>query len=161
MPGWVADILFKLGEHVLPSIVRLIYKENRFREQIKIRARGEGDCVQWQLGELPSVRFWLHVTNSTPFEIQIDRLYGWVVYGSYIAQFIQLKRYIFSSSEDKEIYIETSLTSTQVEMIKKQHQPRPDTRLEVNAYVMSAVWDTELIGRTLHPGGVRFSPPLQ
>jgi hypothetical protein len=154
MPGWISDILLKIGEHLLPSLVRFFYKEQRFREQIKFSGRPEGDSVVWAGGELPYLRIWLHVTNLTPFDVTIDRVSGRATYGCQLAQFFVLERQKIPSASDGEMLVECYLSRDQIEMVKRQY-PKEETQVSITAFVQSDVWNTE-VTRSFRIAGVKF-----
>lgn len=137
------DFSFKALALVLPPVVRWFYKPEKFAEGIKVRIRGDGDGVTYNGGELPNVRIWLLVTNLTPLEISIDRIYGQIFYGCQISEFSHLKRYVLPPAQEKEIFVEFSLTDHQSQFIKR-NLGKNETRLSLGAYITSKVHHVEL-----------------
>ncbi len=147
------DFSFKVLAFFLPSVVRWFYKPGKFAEGIKIRIRGEGDGVTYNCGELPNVRIWLLVTNLTPLEISIDRIYGQLFVGCQLAEFSHLKRHVLPPAQEKEIFFEFSLTDHQSQFIKRS-LGNSETRLSLGAYVTSNVHNVEL-ARQIGTGNVQ------
>ena len=139
----IKDFSFKFLAFVLPSVVRWFYKPVKFAENIKVRIRGEGDGVTYDCGELPNVRIWLLVTNLTPLEISIDRIYGQLFFGCQLGEFSHLKRHVLPPAQEKEIFVEFSLTDHQSQFIKRNLR-KNETRLSLGAYVTSSVHNIEL-----------------
>lgn len=137
------DFSFKALAFILPPVVRWFYKPGRFAEGIKVRIRGEGDGVTFDCGELPNVRVWLLVTNLTPLEISIDRIYGQLFYGCQVGEFAHLRRYVLPPAQEKEVFIEFSLTDHQSQFIKR-NLGKNETRLSLGAYVTSRIHSIEL-----------------
>lgn len=137
------DFSFKALAFVLPPVVRWFYKPGKFAEGIKVRIRGEGDGVTYNYGELPNVRIWLLVTNLTPLEISIDRIYGQLFYGGQVGEFGHLRHYILPPAQEKEIFVEFSLTDQQSQFIQR-NLGKNETRLSLGAYVTSRIHNIEL-----------------
>lgn len=137
------DFSFKVLAFLLPSVVRWFYKPGKFAEGIKIRIRGEGDGVTYNCGELPNVRIWLLVTNLTPLEISIDRIYGQLFFGCQLGEFSHLKRHFLPPAQEQEIFVEFSLTDRQSQFIKR-NIGKSETKLFLGSYITSKVHSIEL-----------------
>lgn len=138
------DFGFKLLAFIFPSVVRWIYKPGRFDEGIKIRIRGDGDGVTYNGGELPNIGIWLLVTNLTPFEISFDRIYGKIYSGCQVGDFGHLQRHVLPPAQEKEIFVEFSLTEHQ-SMFIKRNLGKNDTRVSLGAFVTSKIHSIELV----------------
>jgi hypothetical protein len=137
------DFLIKVLGLVLPFVVSWFYKPAKLDKGIKIRIRGEGDGVAYFCGELPKVNIWLVITNLTPFQVEIDRIYGQLVYGCVIGEVIHLKRHSIKSAEEKEVLLQLSLNEYQEKHIR-QNLEKVETKLYLGAYVTSKIHNIEL-----------------
>lgn len=150
----IKDFLLKALGLVVPFVVRWFYKRGKFTNCIKVRVRGEGDGITFNCGELPSVRLWLVLTNFTPFEIEFERIYGQIVYGSAIGEFLHLRRYVLPSAQEKEILVEFWLNESQVKYLR-QNQGKNEARLYFGTYITSSIYCLEL-AKEIGTNNVRF-----
>ena len=137
------DFSLKALGLVMPFVVRWLYKPAKLANGIKVRVRGEGDGVTYNCGELPNIRIWLLVTNLTPFEIEIDRIYGQLAYGCVIGEIFHLRRHVLPPAQEEEILIEVSLNEHQVQHIRR-NVGKLETKLYFGAYVISKIHSLEL-----------------
>lgn len=148
------DFSLKVLGFVMPFVVRWFYKANKLANGIKVRVRGEDDGVMYNCGELPKVRIWLLVTNLTPFQIEFDRIYGQLAYGSIIGEFAHLKRHVLPPAEEKQVLVEISLNELQANYIR-QNFGNAETKLYLGAYVISKIHSIEL-SREIGTNNVRY-----
>lgn len=153
------DFLLKAFGHVLPIVVRWFYKSTKFNNSIKIRIRSEGDGITYNCGDLPNVRIWLLITNLTPFQIEIDRIYGQLAYGCVIGEVSHLKRHIIPPTEEKEIFIEASLNEHQNQHIRNNYG-KVETTFYLGAYIISNIHSIEIVReiKTNHVRHINCAP---
>lgn len=137
------DFVFKAFAFILPSVTRWLYTPEKLDNGIKMRIRGDGDGITYNGGELPNVGIWLLVTNLTPLEIVFDRIYGQIHYGGLVGEFGHLQRYVLPPAQEKEIFVEFSLTDHQ-SMFIKRNLGKNETRLSLGAFVTSRIHSVEL-----------------
>jgi hypothetical protein len=147
------DFALKALGFIMPFVVRWFYKPAKLDNGIKVRVRGENDGVIYNCGELPTARVWLHVTNLTPFEIEIDRIYGQLAYGCIIGEIVHLRRHVLPPAQEKEILIEVSLNEHQVLHIRR-NVGKVETKLYFGAYVISKIHRLDL-AREINTNNVR------
>lgn len=147
------DFSLKALGFVMPFVVRWFYGPEKLANGIKVRIRGEGDGVTYNCGELPSVRVWLVVTNLTPFEIELDRIYGQLAYGCVIGEIVHLRRHFLPPAQEKEVLVEVSLNEHQVQHIRRNFK-KLETKLFFGAYAISKIHSLEL-SREISTNNVR------
>jgi len=147
------DFLLKVLGFVMPFVVRWFYKPAKLANGIKVRVRGEGDGVAYNCGELPNVRVWLLVTNLTPFQIELERIYCQLAYGCVIGEIVHLRRHVLPPAQEMEILIEVSLNEHQVQHIRRNFG-KVETKLFFGAYVISKIHSLEL-SREISTNNVR------
>lgn len=148
------DFSLKALGFLMPFVVRWFYKPAKLASGIKVRVRGEGDGITYNCGELPNVRIWLLVTNLTPFEIELDRIYGQFAYGCIVGELVHLRRHVLPPAQEKEILIELSLNEFQVQHIRRNLE-KMETKLFFGAYVISKIHGIEL-SREIGTNNVRY-----
>lgn len=155
MKDLLADISFKLVAYLLPWIVRHFYKAERILEKVKIRVQNEGDGITFNCGELPNVRIWLRITNLSPIELVIDRIYGHVFYGSPLVEFTSLDRRVVPTSSEIEFLIECALTQEHVQFLRRNFK-KQDSWLLLSAFVHSRLHNFEIKERQVRAKNVEF-----
>ena len=148
------DFLLKVLSFIMPVVVRWFYKPAKLDKGIKVRVLGEGHGVTFNCGELPNVRIWLLVTNLTPFQIEVDRIYGQLAYACVIGEVAHLKRHVIPPTQEKEILVEVSLNDHQQQHIRRNHG-KAETKFYFGAYVITKIHRIELT-REISTNNVRY-----
>jgi hypothetical protein len=137
------DFGLKAAGHLVPFAVGWFYKPGKIAADLKFRVRGEGDGVTLEDGELPKVRIWFLVSNLSPFTVDIDRMVVQLVYGGVVGEILDVRKRTLGPSKEGEWLVEGSLNENQVAYIRKQRGNRPETRLNVTAFVHSKLHNFE------------------
>lgn len=153
----LTDFLFKLAALILPWVVKRFYGTEKLSSDIKIRVMNEGDGIVFNCGELPNVRIWLRVTNLSPIEIEFDRIFGHVYYGSQLAEFQDLQHRRIPTAGESEFLIEISLNVEHVSFLRRnRHQQGFETSLSLSAFVESRLHNYQLPFRQVRAKNVSF-----
>lgn len=138
----------------MPFAIRWYYKPGKIDGLIKIRVRGEGEGIVFNCGDLAGARIWLHLSNLSPFVLEVDRLYGQVTLGNVVGTFAYLRKEQLKPATEKEILIEMSLTESQVKYIKQYRDSQP-SRVFLNGFVVSKIQSFE-VSRQIDTNNVQF-----
>jgi len=137
------DLLLKTLGALLPILLGWFYKPEWIDSRIKLRVDSEGDGVTVQGGELPYLRIWFHVTNLSPFTIELDRVITQMqLRGRVIGEFSHLHKHIVKPSSEERFLLEGSLGANQLEYLERQeanHYPNLYLTVYANCRVHSLV----------------------
>lgn len=150
------DFFFKLAAYVLPWAVRRFYYAEKIADHIKVRVCNEGDGITFSGGDLPTVRIWLRITNLSPIEIEFDRIFGHVFYGSQLAEFQDLQRRRIQPASEIEFLIEAHLTSEQVEFVRRNMSNKFETSLSLSAFLHSCLHNFQIPFRQVRTKNIDF-----
>ena len=148
--------LLRTAAWALPTVAKRIYDEEKLTSKIKIRVRSEGDGIVINCGEMPYVHIWLRITNLSPIDIEIDRIFGEIYCGSKLANFQDLNRREVKTSTESEAYINVSLTSEHSAFLRRNRQNNFQTTISVSAYIYSTLHNYQLPVRELQVRNPEF-----
>lgn len=155
--GLITDFSFKFAALLVPWIVRRFYGPERLTSAIQIRVMNEGDGIVFNCGELPNVRIWLRVTNLSPVDIEFDRIFGHVYYGSQLAEFQDLQHRRIRNAAESEFLLEAALSGEHVNFLRRnRNQQGFDTSLSLSAVVKSRLHTYQLPFRQVRAKNVAF-----
>ena len=153
----ITDFSFKLAAILFPWIVRKFYGQEKLVANIQIRVTNEGDGIVFNCGELPNVRVWMRITNLSPIEIEFDRIFGHVNYGSQLAEIQDLQHRLIRTASESEFLIETSLTGEHVNFLRRnRNQQNFKASLSISAFVKSRLHNFQLPVRQVRAENVSF-----
>lgn len=151
------DFLFKLAAILVPWMVRRFYGPDKLGSAIRIRVTNEGDGITFNCGELPNVRVWLRITNLSPIEVEFDRIFGHVNYGSQLAAFQDLEHRRVPPSSEMEFMIEASLNGEHVNFLRRnRNQQNFKASLSLSAFVRSRLHNFQLPFHQVRAENVSF-----
>lgn len=153
------NTLVRLLVNIAPFMLRLFYKQEQLANKVKIAIRSEGEGVYIQVGQLPSARVWIGITNLTPFTIEVDRIVSKLTYGHQIAKLTSLDRRTIKSTEEETFLLEESLNESQVEALKDKSNT-DEARLEIYAFFISKVHNFAINHRYINTRNVQVTPKL-
>lgn len=128
-------LLSHLGKiaHYIPGVfLRWYYTEEKLARKISVSVRGDGEGVYFHHGTPGSVRIWLTVSNFLPFDVEVDRITGSVSCGHKVAELAWMEREKIGGSSQRELLVETTLSSDQLQAVARFCGERDSTRLTLN-----------------------------
>jgi hypothetical protein len=137
------DFALKILGIIMPFIARWMYKSKTFDASIKIRISSEGEGITYNCGELPTARIWLLISNFTPFQLEIDRIYGQLAYGGVFGEITHLERHCIKPAQEEKVFIQVWLTEHQVQYIRRNAN-KNESQIYLSAYVISKIYNLKL-----------------
>jgi hypothetical protein len=96
------------------------------------------------------------VTNLSPIDIELDRVFGQVFHGSKLADYQDLNKRVLKTADEIEFLIETALTGEQVTFLRKNQHQKFDTYLSLSAHINSRLHTFQLPAREVRTRNVEF-----
>jgi hypothetical protein len=132
--GWVSE----MGLKYLPKwLSHRIYPIKRINSEIEIKFRSTVPIHIYH-SDLPRISLYLEITNHSPMDLVLDRLFMRVQISSSPVLFgVELKRHEIPKRDTTPIYFEDILTSVQDNYLKSKRHPRTELIEQINVEVMA------------------------
>lgn len=144
----VTGMIMRALSHVVPSVLRWYYTEQRLAKRIRITVSGEHEGLVVNCANIPDARVWFEVTNQSPFPIEIRALSADLMWGGRVARFISIKRTELAAHSIEQVLVETTLTHEQAEKIRV-FDAKQDPRLSVHVEMHCRLRHFALFGREI------------
>lgn len=128
-----SSLVFKFMGKLFPFVVRLFFKPEKLSEKIEITVNPQDEGIRINAGQGASARVWLKITNFSPFPVEVDRIFCVLSLENKVADLCYLHRKTIEATKSELIFLDTSLSPLQVELIKLQKNTKEAT-LDLNAY---------------------------
>lgn len=111
--------IWKLITWLPKYILRKIFTRDKLRDLILFDVRPRHEYATVELGEVPSFRLWLQVTNISPFEVELDRSSFDFSCAGVTLRSYKLERISISSGKTTILHVEGSMSDGEANNIAR------------------------------------------
>jgi|GEM_PF-4376063 len=155
MPIMFPGLIIRGSSYVFGSALSKFYTKEKLSDLVEIKVSSEAPGITVNCSDLPDISVWLEITNSSPFNLNINEIEANFYLPDRVTSFVKTCNMDIDNKKEERLFIRTDLNEKQVTYIKK-HKSVETPRLKINAMLSCRLSSFEINDREITTKNIEF-----